>query len=392
MKLDGNDIRDKNAIVIGASDKGLARAEELLSSGVRRLVLADGDADRLHKGEERLGARYHDRIRYTLCRTNSKENWISLLMESLAFFEGSLDMVFNEEGGPTPDSPLTLDRSYYAGKTAVVTGAASGIGLAIIEELLACGAEKVVLADFNAENLETHTARLSGQYPGKVKGALCNVTIEREVAKTMAEATDFFGGRLDLLVNNAGAGMQGLFTAPSTPMHFDENGPLAPRVQSNEDWKRAFDLNFYGALYGCRAAIPIMQRQGGGQIINVISGIAFYPMAYQSMYAATKAALNGLTLSLRTEYWDDGIRISSATPGTTVTGIWSGKEPPKTAQTPQQSARRILSGACHNRRVIFGDDADASGSTNCFHIDYEDFVDSYLLDVARKRRAGVLAV
>lgn len=392
MKLDGDDIRDKNAIVVGASEKGLARAEELLSSGIGRLVLADGETQRLFEGRERLSGTYGDRVQYLIGRTSSKEHWISLVVEALPSLDGRIDLIFNETGDSTPEEPTALDESYYTGKTAVVTGAASGIGLAIVEELLSFGAEKVVLADFNAENLEKNAQRLSERYPGKVKGVLCNVTVEREMADMIDAAAAFFGGRLDLLVNNAGAAMQGLFTAPSTPLPFDENNPHTPRLQSNEDWKKAFDLNFYGALYGCRAAIPIMQRQGGGQIVNVISGMAFYPMAYQSMYAATKAALNALTLTLRTEYWDDGIRISSATPGTTATGIWKGLKAPGGAQTPQQSARRILAGACHNRRLIFGDDADVMGSRNCFHVDYEDFLDAYLLEVARKRRAGTLAI
>lgn len=57
-----------------------------------------------------------------------------------------------------------------------------------------------------------------------------------------------------------------------------------------------------------------MQAQGGGQIVNVISGIAFSPMAYQTRYAATKAALDALSLALRYEFWDDQIKVSSATP------------------------------------------------------------------------------
>ena len=83
---------------------------------------------------------------------------------------------------------MELDKGYYKGKTAVVTGAASGIGLALIEELLAYGAEKVVLADFNAVNLKKHTDRLSAEYPGRVKGILCDVTKENEVVDMIAEA------------------------------------------------------------------------------------------------------------------------------------------------------------------------------------------------------------
>lgn len=281
---------------------------------------------------------------------------------------------------------MELDKSYYKGKTAVVTGAASGIGLALIEELLAYGAEKVVLADFNAENLEKHTDRLSAEYPGRVKGILCDVTKENEVADMIAEAAEFFGGRIDLLINNAGTGVMGMFTESYPPIpEKDRHGMI---VQTNKDWEKAFALNFYGALYGCREVIPIMQKNGGGQVINVISGIAFYPMAYQSMYAATKAALNGLTLSLRYEYWDDNIKFNSATPGTTATAIWGDMAPPPTAQTPQQSARRILAQAAKNRRVIFGDDPDEAGAKNCFHPDHEDIPDTYLLEVARARRSG----
>ncbi len=285
---------------------------------------------------------------------------------------------------------MEFNKEYFAGKTAVVTGAASGVGLALIEELLDCGAQKVVLADFNPGNLEKHTARLEGLYPGRVKGILCNVTLEEDVRKMIAAAVEFFGGRIDLLINNAGAGFTGFFAPPSNPGAMEEK--LGFRLQTNADWEKAFALNFYGALYGCREVIPLMQKQGGGQIINIISGIAFYNMPYQSMYAATKAALNGLTLSLRAEFWDDNIRISSATPGTTATAIWAGGDIPESAQTPRQSAQRILAGAASNKRVIFGDDADAAGSRTCFSDDCQEIPDQYLLNIARQRRSGKMAV
>ncbi len=284
---------------------------------------------------------------------------------------------------------MEVNREYFAGKTAVVTGAASGIGLALIEELLACGAGKVVMADFNQENLDKHTARLSGQYPGKVKGILCNVTLEEDVKAMIAGAVQFFGGKIDLLINNAGAGFAGFFVAPSDPGAMET---LGFREQSNKDWEKAFALNFYGALYGCREAIPLMRKQGGGQIVNIISGIAFYNMPYQSMYAATKAALNAMTLSLRAEFWDDNIRISSATPGTTATAIWDGMNMPEGIQTPQQSAQRILAGAADNKRIIFGDDGDVSGSKTCFNDDCQEIPDQYLLHIARERRSGKMAV
>ena len=280
---------------------------------------------------------------------------------------------------------MEVNKKYFAGKTAIVTGAASGIGLALIEELLACGTNKVVLADFNRANLEKHMTRLAGKYPGKVKGILCDVTHEENVKSMIIDALDFFGGKIDLLINNAGAGFAGCFVAPADPDVIDKIGC---RAQTNEDWEKAFALNFYGALYGCREAIPLMRKQGGGQIVNIISGIAFYNMPYQSMYAATKAALNAMTLSLRAEFWDDNIKISSATPGTTATAIWEGKSMPKGIQTPQQSARKILAGIAENKRIIFGDDGDISGSKNCFNDDCQEIPDQYLLNIARQRRTG----
>lgn len=265
--------------------------------------------------------------------------------------------------------------NYFVGKTAVVTGGASGIGNALAETMLQNGAKKVAIADFNQANLEKETARLAAAYPDKVIGIFCNVTLEDSVKAMLADAAKFFDGRIDLLFNNAGAGLGGSFT---------ELG--------NEDWKAAFDLNFYGALYGIRHVIPYMKAQGGGQIVNTISGIAWSPMGLQSMYAATKSALNMLGLTLRYELWDDNIKVNSATPGTTATAIFTtgGIEAPDYAQTPMQSAARILTGVQNNQRLICGDDNDVEGSKNALSPDpaMQKGLDDYFLEVARDRKQG----
>ena len=266
---------------------------------------------------------------------------------------------------------------YYLNKVAVVTGGASGIGLALGETMLAYEAAKVVLADFNDENLRWEAARLNAAYPERVLGLHCNVTQEEDVKGMIHKAAEFGGGRIDLLFNNAGAGLGGVF-----------------ETQTNDDWEKAFALNFYGALYGIRAVLPIMRAQGGGHIIDIISGIAFYPMAYQTMYAATKAALNGLTLALRYELWDENIRVTSATPGTTATAIWKAgsTEPPPGAQTAEQSARTILAGVAKNERLVLGDEGDLKVAKYCFHPEAATGNDEYLLNVARKRRGGQFVV
>lgn len=261
---------------------------------------------------------------------------------------------------------------HYKDKVAVVTGAASGIGLALAETMLSYGVKNVVLADVNDETLKQETARLEKAYPGKTLGIRCDATKEANVQAMIGRAAEF-GGRIDFLFNNAGAGFSGFFDK-----------------QTNDDWDKAFALNFYAALYGIRAVLPVMRKQGSGHIVDIISGIAFSPMAYQTMYSATKAALNGLTLALRYELWDENIRVTSATPGTTATAIWKsgGAEPPPGAQSPEQSARTILAGVARNDRLVLGDQGDISGAKTCFNPDAAAGVEEYLLNVARKRRRG----
>ena len=230
-----------------------------------------------------------------------------------------------------------------------------------------------MLADVSEERVAQHSERLNGGYPDRVLGIRCDVTQENEVQTMIRKAAVFGEGRIDLLFNNAGTGFSG---------RFDEQG--------NEDWEQAFALNFFGALFGIRAVLPIMRCQGGGHIVDIISGIAFSPMAYQTRYAATKAALNALTLALRYELWDENIRLTSATPGTTATPIWErdGGQPPAQAQTSVQSAQAILAGVAENRRLVLGDAGDVSGARSCFAPEAAEGVDEYLLNVARQRRQG----
>jgi len=272
---------------------------------------------------------------------------------------------------------MSETNEYYRDKVAAVTGGASGIGLALAETMLSYGAKRVILVDVNEANLVRETARLNAAHPGQPLGIRCDITNEEEVKVMIEQAAEFGEGRIELLFNNAGAGFGG---------RFDE--------QTNEDWEKAFALNFYGAVYAIRAVLPVMRAQGGGHIVNIISGIAFYPMPYQTMYSSTKAALNGLTLALRYELWDENIRLTSATPGTTATAIWAGgdKGAPPGAQTPEQSALTILSGVAKNERLVLGDEGDASGARHCFNPDAAKSIDDHLLNVARRRRRGELAL
>jgi NAD(P)-dependent dehydrogenase (short-subunit alcohol dehydrogenase family) len=267
-------------------------------------------------------------------------------------------------------------KEYYENKVAVVTGGASGIGLALCEMLLSFGAKAVVMADLNAEKLKTESARLGVSYPGKVRGIQTDVTRQESVADMIRQAAEFGGGQIHFLFNNAGLGLM---------KYFDET--------TEADWKFAFDVNFYGALYGIRAVVPIMRAQGGGHIANTASGIAFSPMALQSMYSATKAALVGLTCSLRYELWDENIRLSTVIPGTTATPIWDKVGgAPESAISPEESARGILTGLAANERIVYVTDDDRNGAADAFDYRASKGKDAYFLNNARLRRSGKAAL
>jgi len=259
---------------------------------------------------------------------------------------------------------------YYENRVSVVTGGASGIGLALCERLLSLGGKAVILADLNSEKLKTESARLDTAYPGKVLGIQTDVTKQESVVMMIRQAAEFGSGQIHFLFNNAGLGLNRSFNETT-----------------DADWRFAFDINFFGALYGIRAVLPIMRAQGGGHIANTASGIGFAPMAYQSMYSATKSALIGLTGSLRYELWDEGIRLSTVIPGTVATPIWQGKIP-ESAISPEESARNILKGLAANERIIIVTEGDHTAAINAFRPDTAKVMDEYLLNVARRRRSG----
>lgn len=263
-------------------------------------------------------------------------------------------------------------KRYFGNKVAVVTGGASGIGLALCEELLSFGVKAVVAADLNEDKLKTECARLEAVYPGKVMGLRTDITSRESVFNLIQKAAEFGSGHVDLLFNNAGMGLS---------KAFDET--------NDADWKFAFDVNFYGALYGIRAVLPIMRAQGGGHIANTASGIVFSPMPFQTMYSASKSALMALTSSLRSELWDENIRFSTVIPGTVATPMWGPVGgAPASAITPKEAAQGILTGVAANERIIILTEDDKSGAKHGFLPEYGETVDEYFVNVARQRRSG----
>lgn len=192
--------------------------------------------------------------------------------------------------------------SELSGKAAIVTGASRGIGAAAARELAKQGVA-VLLAARSEKDIEGIAGEIREE-GGKAAAHACDVSRYDEVAKTVATCRDLFG-RLDILVNNAGV-----------------IDPIARLADSDPaQWDQVVDINFKGVYHGLRAAIPVMQEQGGGVIVNISSGAATGALEGWSHYCATKAAVLSLTRCADKEYRDQGIRVVGLSPGTVATDM-----------------------------------------------------------------------
>lgn len=186
-----------------------------------------------------------------------------------------------------------------SGRVAAITGASSGIGLAIARHLAREGSA-VVLGARRADRLEdaVREIRAAG---GRAEGVVMDVTIEEDVDRFVERARTAFG-RLDIMVCNAGFGYYGTVEeTPTDVMH------------------RMMDVNYMGTFYGARAALPLFRAQNGGHLIFISSIVGRRGIAFMGGYSATKAAQAGLAESLRTEFAGSPIKISCVYPISTRT-------------------------------------------------------------------------
>lgn len=185
------------------------------------------------------------------------------------------------------------------GKVALVTGAGGDIGVETVALMLARGAA-VVGVDRDPRALERAAVRVPDG--ARWLAVQADVTDEAQVAGAVAQAKAAFG-RLDVLFNNAGV----------------EGGPeaawrLTPEV-SRDDFDRVFAVNVTGVFLGMKHAIPAMLETGGGSIINTASVAALRPGAGQIAYAASKAAVVGMTRTAALEWGERGVRVNCINPG-----------------------------------------------------------------------------
>ena len=194
----------------------------------------------------------------------------------------------------------------FAGAAAIVTGGSRGIGRAVAENLLRCGAD-VLISGRAAGSLAAAAAELAGVAAagggGRLETLTADVRRPADAERLIAAAADRFGG-VDILINNAGVG------------RFE-----AVAEQSIDDWAQVIETNLSGVFYCCRAVIPALRRRGGGWIVNVSSLAGSHPFASGAAYCASKAGLDAFTAALMQEVRFDGIRVSAVAPGSVGTAF-----------------------------------------------------------------------
>ncbi|WP_405884992.1 SDR family oxidoreductase [Streptomyces sp. NBC_01136] len=187
-----------------------------------------------------------------------------------------------------------MSTNEFAGLTALVTGGASGIGLATARLLAARGA-RVVCLDLKPENV-----------PEPLIGIQVDVSDETGVRTAVGEAARRLGG-IDILVNNAGIGAQGTI---------EDN--------TDDEWRRVFEVNVFGMVRVTRAALPHLRRSHSAAIVNTCSIAATAGLPDRALYSATKGAVLSLTRATAADLVHSGIRVNCVNPGTADTP-WVGR-------------------------------------------------------------------
>ena len=187
----------------------------------------------------------------------------------------------------------------HQGQRLIVTGGASGIGLAVARLALQRGA-RVCILDHKVSALSD----LQTQLPGQVHFLACNVADSDSVLSAVDQAINLIDG-LDAVVNSAG---------------IDALSPFDKL--SDAEWARTMAVNLTGPMLVCRAALPHLRKAGGGTIVNVASGAGLSPLMHRTAYCASKAGVIMFGKALAMEVAADGIRVNSVCPGAVDTPLF----------------------------------------------------------------------
>jgi NADP-dependent 3-hydroxy acid dehydrogenase YdfG len=236
-------------------------------------------------------------------------------------------------------NPLRKLNARFPRKRAFITGASSGLGLELAKALASDG-WTLGLFDINVERLAQVEADLSGAgvavlaYPGDVTQAN-ELTV---AVNSFAAASD----GLDVMINNAGVASGGSLMEISL-----------------EDWRWICDINFMGVVHGCRAAVPHLQRNGNGLLINVASAAGFVSAPGMAAYNATKAAVMSLSETLASELQEVGTQVSVVMPTFFQTNLLESLRGPETSRA---FAAAMMQASGYGAAEVARDILDRAGS------------------------------
>jgi NAD(P)-dependent dehydrogenase (short-subunit alcohol dehydrogenase family) len=222
----------------------------------------------------------------------------------------------------------------FAGRTAVVTGAASGIGLSIVEAFVGEGM-RIVMADVDEENLQLHAARLV-EGGAEIHAVTADVRDPEAVDRVGAAAIERFG-KLHVAVNNAGV----------------VNGGYSWEIPL-EDWHRVIDIDLWGVIHGIRAFVPRILASGeDGHVVNTASMAAVLSLGRLGPYTVAKHGVLGLSDVLRAEFasLDAPVGVSVVMPGMIKTGM----NPIGTVSSAAVAAN-VVDAIRRRRNYVFTDD------------------------------------
>ncbi len=252
----------------------------------------------------------------------------------------------------------------FRDRTVLVTGASGGIGEAMARQLAYDGA-RLVLTARSADRLD----RLADEFRrlGTEAHALPHDLGEPGAAQPLAERLEREGLRVDVLINNAGFGKQGAFTAHEAA-----------------EYEAMVTLNVASLVALTRLLLPAMLERGTGGVLNVASTAAFQPVPYFAVYAATKAFVKSFSEALHAEVGGSGVHVTCLAPGPTTTGFFDradmdGVPGGRSAETPEKVARRGLEALLENDRLA------VSGALNAVVATATRFVPTALVLEAGKR-------
>jgi 3-hydroxybutyrate dehydrogenase len=217
-----------------------------------------------------------------------------------------------------------------SGKSAIVTGSTSGIGLGIARGLAASGANVMLNGFGDAGEIEAIRGDIANGHNIKVLYSGANMTDDAEIAGMIAQAEDAFGG-VDILVNNAGI----QYVAPI------EEFPV-------EKWNAILAINLSSTFHTTRLAVPGMKKKSWGRIVNIASAHALVASPFKSAYVAAKHGIAGLTKTAALELAEHGITVNAVCPGYVMTPRWRSRSPnrPRRAASPNSRS----SPTCCSRR------------------------------------------